>query len=36
MSLMWFAIAQQNYPAVTTLVALGVDPDKQIAHARPA
>jgi ankyrin repeat protein len=31
MSLMWFAIVQQNYPAITTLVSLGVDPDKQVA-----
>jgi hypothetical protein len=32
MTLMWFAIMRQNYEAVKTLVALGVDPDKQIAH----
>ena len=31
MTLMWFAILRRNYPAVETLVALGVDPDKQVA-----
>jgi hypothetical protein len=32
MTLMWYAILHQNYPAVQTLVALGLDPDKQFAH----
>ena len=32
MTLMWFAMGRLNYPAVQTLVALGVDPDTQIAQ----
>jgi hypothetical protein len=32
MTLMWFAIVRKNYAAVSTLVALGVDPDTQIAR----
>ena len=32
MDLMWFAILQENFDAITALVALGVNPDKQIAQ----
>ncbi len=31
MDLMWFAILQENFDAITALVALGVNPDKQTA-----
>jgi len=32
MSLMWFAIARENFDAIRTLVELGVNPDKQLAE----
>ncbi|WP_418647839.1 ankyrin repeat domain-containing protein [Thauera butanivorans] len=32
MDLMWFAILQENFDAITALVALGVNPDNQVAQ----